>query len=183
MIDTTLVDLRNAIYDRVQDPATYKTQRKTPLPTLSSAQMPALSVFILGGIGSPDGDANAGNVRMINEETIAISAVRGMEDVEALEVEVESELEVMKTKLFTDPTFVQFYQPYFEGIVRTSRRWLFPQNGDQYVIELRYEMTFRRREIFDIVVTDAFEHLKLTTRPAGKDVNTPAITVEVDPAQ
>jgi hypothetical protein len=184
--DKTLIDLRNAIYDRVTAVSgyTYTTTRKTPLPTLSSKLLPALAVFILGGDGQPDGDANVGNIRLINDDTVALSIVRGMDDPATLEGNIEAELQVLKNALFTDPTFVHFNNDFFfEALMRTRRRWLFPQNGDEYYIELRFEMTFRTRETFDPVIADTYQKTILTTRPAGKDIHTPAIVTEIDLAQ
>jgi hypothetical protein len=186
MTPATLIDLRNAIFDRVTvvPGYSYTTKRKTPLPTLADNQLPSISVCILGGEGSPDGDANTGNVRLINNDVIALSIVRGMSDPAILEGNIDAELEVLKTALFTDPTFVRFGDGFFfEALMATRRRWLFPQNGDEYFIELRYEMTFRTRESFEVVIPDAYEKTTLTTRPAGTGANTPAVTVEIDEAQ
>ncbi len=187
MTDTTVVDLRNAIYDRLTAPAlaySYATKRKTPLPTLQSAQLPALSVFVLGGESVPDGDGNTAEIRLINDETIAIAIARGLDDPAVLEGAMDAELEWVKTTLFTDPTFVKFGDGFFfESLVRARRRWFFPKEGDEYRIELQYELTFRKREIFEPVIGDAFEKVTLTTRPLGKDANTPAITTVIEEAQ
>lgn len=183
MTEKTLIDLRDAIFDRIKNPAVYKIQRKTPMPTLQSTQLPALGIFILGGQGQPDGDANVGNIRLINDDTLAISIVRGMEDPVALEGAMDGELEAFKVKLFTDRTFVTFGDGYFfEALLSTRRRWLFPPAGDQYLIELRYEMTFRKREGFDPIIPDDYEKTVLTTRPLGHDDKTPAITTVIDSA-
>jgi hypothetical protein len=187
--DTTVIDLRNAIFDRLTADAfpyasDYVTTRKTPLPSLQSDQLPALSVFILGGDASPDGDGNVANIRLVNDETIAISIARGLDDPAVLEGNIDAELEAIKTTLFTDPTFVRFGDGFlFEALVRTRRRWLFPRDGDEYRIELQYELTFRKREIFEPIIGDAFERATLTTRQAGADPNSPAITTVVLEAQ
>jgi hypothetical protein len=187
MTDTTVIDLRNAIFDRLTAPAfTYKytLSRKTPLPTLQATQLPALSVFILGGDGGPDGDPNAGDIRLINDETIAVSVARGLDDPAVLEGNMDAELEAIKTTLFTDPTFVKFGDGFFfEALIRTRRRWLFPREGDEYRIELQYEMTFRKRERFEVVILDDYLKTTLTTRPAGAGIHAPAITTVIDEAQ
>lgn len=186
MTETTVIDLRNAIFTRLTADAfafKYATARKTPLPTLQAAQLPALSVFILGGDGGPDGDPNVGEIRLINDETIAISVMRGLEDPAVLEGNMDAELESIKNWLFCDPTFVFFGDGFFfESLIRTRRRWRFPQHGDEYRIELQYEMTFRKRERFEPNVTGDYERTTLTTRPLGHDTNTPAITTVIDQA-
>lgn len=183
MTDTTVIDLRNAIYDRIQDPGIYVLQRKTPMPTLQSSQLPALSVFILSGRGSPDGDANTGDIRLINDETIAISIARRLDDPVLAEGRIDVELEEIKNKLFTDPTFVFFGGGFFfEALISTNRRWGFPKEGDGYFIELQFEMTFRRRQRFEPVIPDDYKKTTLTTRPLGKDANTPSITTVIDEA-
>lgn len=187
MTDTTVIDLRNAIFDRltaVSFAYQYSLARKTPMPTLQAEQLPALSVFILGGDGAPDGDPNVGDIRLINDEVIAVSVTRALADPVALEGNMDAELEAIKATLFTDPTFVKFGDGFFfESLLRTRRRWLFPREGDEYRIELQYEMTFRKRERFEPVVNDAYLKTTLTTRPAGKDDKTPAITTVIDLAQ
>lgn len=183
MVGATVVDLRDAIYDRIQDPGVYATQRKTPVPTLQADRLPALSVFILGGSGSPDGDANVGDVRLINDETIAISIARRTDDPVVAEGKIDAELDGIKAKLFTDPTFVHFgNDAFFESLVGTRRRWIFPRDGDSYFIELQFEMTFRKRERFEPVVEDDYKKTTLTTRQLGKSADTPAITTVVDEA-
>ncbi len=187
MAETSILELRNAIYDRLASGVssyTYETTRKTPLPTLQAEQLPALSVYILEGDGRPDGEGNTGVVRLIEEDTIAVSIVRGLADTVALEGNMDAEYEAIRDKLFTDPTFVRFGDGmFFESLERTRRRWLFPQHGDEYRIELQYAMTFRRRSVFEPVIVDDYHKTILTTRPAGKDDKAPAITTVFDQAQ
>jgi hypothetical protein len=179
----TVLDLRNAILERLTAPSfgyVYALARKTPLPTLQADQLPALSVFILDGDSSPDGDGNSGVIRFITDETIAVSVVRALEDPVVLEGNIDVELEAVKSALFTDPSFTRFWGNYlFESITRIRRRWSFPREGDEYRVELRYEMTFRKREQFEPVIADDFAGAVLTVRQAGSDPDAPSLTVKV----
>lgn len=183
----SVIDLRNAIFDRLTAPGgtfAYRLARKTPLPTLPSDALPALSVFILDGDASPDGDGNTGDLRFVVDETIAISVVRALADTNVLEGNIDAELEAMKERLFTDPTFVRHFNEYiFESIPRIRRRWFFPKEGDEYRIELRYELTFRKRERFTPVIVDDFDKATLKVQQAGSDPQAPTLTVVVAESQ
>lgn len=185
--EKTIVDLRDAIFDRLTTPAfpfQYATVRKTPLPTLQADALPSLSVLILDSDSTPDGDPNIGDIRFVVDTTIAISVVRGLADVAVLEGDIDRELETMKATLFEDPSFTSFWNTYlFESIPRVRRRWYFPTNGDEYRIELRYEITFRKRERFQPLIVDDFNTATLTVRQAGSDPNAPGLTVVVAEAQ
>lgn len=105
------VIIRDAILDRLSALGGYTTKRKTPVPQLQPEQLPALSVFVLAGRAAPDGDENAGEVRLIWDETIGISVARGFADTATLEGQIQAEVDAILNALLTDPTFVRFPGP------------------------------------------------------------------------
>ena len=184
----TVVDLRNAIYDRLTAAGfayQYATTRKTPLPTLQAEQLPALGVYVLDGDSSPDGDGNEGDLRFIDDDTIAISVVRGgLALPPDLEIDMAAEYLAIRAALFCDADFTAFGPDMlFESVPRQRRRWLFPAQGDEYRIELRYEITFRRRSRFEPVIMDDFTKADLVVRQAGSDPAAPPLRVTVIEAQ
>lgn len=100
--------LRDAIYDRLAGLPGFATARKQRWPQLQPAQLPALSVFILGGRSTPHGDDNAGELRFDTDQTIAISVARGFDMAGSLEDAIDADLAAIKARLFTDPSFVHF---------------------------------------------------------------------------
>ena len=183
----TVVDLRNAIYDRLTAAVfayQYKTTRKTPLPTLQEEQLPALGVYVLDGDFVLDGDGNEGDLRFIDDDTIAISVVRAGDMPPDLEIDMAAEFLAIRDALFCDAEFTAFGpEMLFESVPRQRRRWLFPSQGDQYWIELRYEITFRRRSRFEPVIMDDFTKAELVVRQAGSDPDAPPLRVTVIEAQ
>jgi hypothetical protein len=186
-VTKTVIDLRNAIFDRLTAVGfsySYATARKAPLPTLQADQLPALGVYVLDGDATPDGDGNVGELRFVDDDTIAISVVRGGAMPAALEVDMAVEYLAIQAALFCDATFTAFGpDALFESIPRQRRRWLFPAQGDEYRIELRYEITFRRRTRFEPVITDDFKEADLIVRQAGSDPDAPALQVKIIEAQ
>lgn len=183
----SVIDLRNGIYDRLSTGVasySYTTTRKTPLPTLAQDALPALSVYVLDGDATPDGDGNTGDIRFVNDDTIAISVVRGGDLPDGLEADMAAEYQAILDRLLCDAEFTAFGpNAYFESIVRIRRRWLFPTHGDEYRIELRIDITFRRRERFEPIITDDFREADLVVRQLGSDPAAPPLKVRIIEAQ
>lgn len=181
---TTATMIRDAIFDRLtSNDYPYNTVRKIPVPQLQSDRLPALTVFVLQGRSAPDGEANVGQPRFVNSDTIAISIARGFEDPVLLEGRVELEIDSILNKILTDPTFINFGpNPLFESVTGITRHWVFPQDGETYFIELRVEITFEYRVEYPPVVEDEFKLLGIrTVFPNGGDPeSTQQIVAEYD---
>lgn len=163
---TAAISLRDAIYAKLATYGEYTTRRKVPVPQLQVEQLPALSIFILTGRDTPDGDGNAGPIALVNEDTIAISVARGFEDPVSLEGALHTELDDIKTRLLTDADFTKMGSgALFEAITAVNRRWVFPQQGEAYFAEMRIEITFVTREVFEPVVDDDLDGITLKGRP------------------
>lgn len=173
-----VIALRDAILARIGGPTSgYKTVRKTLVPQLQPAGLPALTVVVMDGDATPDGDGNAGEPRFVEDDTIGISVARATNDPAVADGEIAAEVEAIKDRLFTDPTFVNFgAAALFESIPRIRRRWLFPTAGEAYFVELRLEITFRGRTSYPPVVPDDYTTLGVTYAPADQvaDAGVPA---------
>lgn len=168
-----VIALRDAIAARLHIPAAgYKTLRKTIVPQLQPDQLPALTVIVADGSATPDGDGNAGEPRFVEDDTIGISVTRAVEDPAVADGEIAAEVERIKDRLFTDPSFVNFGpDSLFESIVSIKRRWLFPPAGETYWVELRLEITFRGRTFYPPAVPDDYRELGVTYAPADQVAN------------
>lgn len=192
-MSTDALRIRDAITDRLKVlpglPA--MTIRNQPIPQLQEDELPGLLVVIMGETLSPDGDANAGPPRFEAEITIGISLVEGYDTPERIDGDIDALITLIETTLLTDPSFVSKQDPskawddperfpLFEAVTRIQRRRLFPQEGEMYLGELRIEMTFAKRVVYDPGVCEDLKHLVFTTRPLGHAPNTPAVTIHVD---
>lgn len=177
-------EIRDAIIARLGDiTGKYKKVRKTPVPPLQPDQVPALLVFVMDCVGSPDGDGNAGPIAFLQSDTIAISVVRGFDDPEVLEGALDAEVDDIKTRLLTDPYFTQAGpSALWESIATINRRWYFPKSGETYFAELRLEITFRSREVFEPAIVDDFHGVSMTARPLANP-NAPLISKHFNPPQ
>lgn len=164
------IAIRDAIIERINtDYSDYKKVLKTPVPQLQPDQLPILSVFVMNGTDTPDGDSNAGEPRFLSDDTIGISVVRGFDDPDVLDGTIADEIEAIKDTLFCDQTFVTFgATALFESIERVARRWSFPQNGETYFVECRLEITFRGRVSYPPRVIDDLEGIDVTYRPTAQ---------------
>lgn len=175
--------IRDAMLRIIGDVGKYKTVRKTPVPQLQPAQLPALSVFVMACNGRPDGDGNAGQIALNNSDAIAVSVCRGFDDVVVLEGGLDQEVDDIKQRLLTDPGFTKLGPDgLWESIAQITRQWFFPKDGEAYFAELRMVITFNWREGLEPVIVDDFKGITLTARPM-LNPDAPLITQHIDPAQ
>ena len=163
--DATLI--REAIISRLSTlPGYVGSIRRQPVPQIQPADLPQLSVVIKSERLSPDGDANAGDLRFIGDITITISDVRGFAKQPELDAAQDDALDAIETTLFNDGTFTKMGpEALFEAVTSISRTRNFPQQGEAYFAELRLEVTFEKRVEFPAIVTDALRHVVVTAPP------------------
>jgi hypothetical protein len=165
------IQIRDAIFERITGlTGVYKTLRKTPMPTLQPADLPACSVFIDREDKTSDGSPNIGAIKYIVEATIIIGVMRGFNDPVFMEGGLDDDFLTIEHLLLTDASFTKRGPGgLFEAIPSTSRRWRYEQTGEAYFAEMRLEMPFRFRQMFVPLVPD-----KLKT--IHKDIQVPAGT-------
>jgi hypothetical protein len=165
---TIATQLRDDIYQRLESLAGYEARRKTPVAQLQPNNLPCLSTFILGEQLQPDGDPNAGELKFVSTVTIGISVVRGFDDPATLSGDIDSDVDRIEDRLFTDPEFISFGpNALFESISSVNRRRLYPQNGETYFAELRLEIAFVTRVAFEPSIPDQFEDVNVTGKVVG----------------
>jgi len=177
---TDATAIRDAIVDRLKTlPGYKKPPRKVPLPQQQPNDLPQLSVFIMGERLTPDGDAGAGEPSFVSEVTIGISDMRGFATPMVLDGQNDAAVDLIETRLLTDPTFVRGADlskaednparwPLFEAVTGITRRRVYPQDGETYFAELRLEMTFRTRVDFPPIVPDELHSIAVTLKPPGE---------------
>ena len=168
---TRVTVIRDAIYSRIVGVSgMFQTVRRTPVPPLNAVDLPACSIFFLTEDQLPDGDANIGMLKYINEATIGISVVRAFDDPVLLEGKLDLDVDFIKHLLFTDASFTNrsHNKGMFEAIPRIRRNWVFSTEGEGTFAELRLELTFRFREQFEPFIPDRFRELAVQTKePRG----------------
>jgi hypothetical protein len=165
MSSTQAVVIRDAIVDRINAGlrGVFKTVRKTPLPTLQPTDLPACSVFVLGEDEPSDGAPNLGHLKYLDDCTIGISVARAFDDPKLLEGALDDDVGTIKALLLTDASFTKrSADGYFESVPRIRRNWVFSNQAEGYLAELRLEMTFRFRETFLPVIPDALKEIDVT---------------------
>jgi hypothetical protein len=173
-------ELREAIFSRVSLLRGFAKYRKTSTPQLQPTDLPCVTVAIVSEADSPDGDGNVGAIAFICDATIGVSVVRGFKDPDELECRVDRDIGLIRTKLFTDPTFVHFEpDTIFEEITQVTTRRVRSQDGETYFCEGRMEITFRRREVFEPVIPDDYEGMTVRVRPL-QNPDAPIITAHWD---
>jgi hypothetical protein len=147
--------IRDAAFTRAITAGAYTTTRKTDVPTLNGADLPALSVFMMRESMKPDGDANVAVPRFIATCTIGISVIRGFDDPVVTDGEIDADVDAILDALLRDLTFVGVPPAglgLFEGVTRVDRRRLFAQQGETYFVETRLELDFEYRAYFDPII-------------------------------
>lgn len=169
MSGTPATYIRDQVYTRIEKLFAWKSKVKVPTVTTQGDQFPRLGVYLVRETENPDGDANVGPPRYIDEVVIAISVMDAMYKPEVLEGSVDAMIDAIKNKLLQDITFVSLKneqgQFMLDSIPNISRTYQFPNNGETYYIECRLQMTFRFNVQYEPITPNAFKTLAVDARP------------------
>lgn len=170
---THATTIRNAVFDLAKTVQGFKTLRKTPMPTYSTADLPSLSVFLLSETGAPDGDENAGEPRFIHDARIGLSVVIQNDDTEAAEIDIDGLLDQIENQVYAK----LHDSVIFDGFTGFQRTYSFPRDGETYFLEARLQITIRFRTSWPPTITDAFEDMVVTT---DIKADAPTVTTHID---
>lgn len=177
-MSTVATYIRDQVVTRIGPLYAWKTVRKVPTVTTQNDQFPRLGVYLVRENESPEGDANAGVPRYIDETVIAISVMDNLSKPEVLEGSVDAMIDTIKNTLLQDYTFVSLKDAngniFLDSIPNISRSYSFPNNGESYYIECRLQMTFRFNVKYDPLFPNAFLEMDVTIEPNGDAAALPA---------
>lgn len=142
--------------------------RSVPVAMLQPDDLPAISISLLNERLTPNGDDNTGPLTFDSEVTIGISVVRGFAAPNVLDTQADADVDLIEQILLCDPDFTKFADPLFEAVTGITRRRLYPQAGESYLVEVRIEMSFRTSVDFETrLPSSIFASLGVTVQPAG----------------
>ena len=174
MTDATAI--RDAIFVLLQTLPGYTKVRKTPVRQLSAADCPALTVILGDEIAQADEDATAGPPHFVHETTYHVSVLRGLTDPVTLDGQIDADLDTIQTLLLCNIGLNQM----IEGITGMRRARAYPQIGETYFVEMRFEITVQYRSIWNPVIPDNFTGMDVQSMPEG--VGGPDIQTVIDQA-
>lgn len=191
---TPATRIRNKIYNILQPlegPAGVKTIRCVPVGMLQPDDLPAISISLLGERMTPIGDDNESGLSFDSEVTIGVSVVRGFAKAIELDLKVDDDADLIQQLLMGNADFTRFgvnkslpegdpdRDPYFEAVTGITRRRMYPQSGETFLVEVRLEFSFRTSVDFEVCIPDALKTVSVRARPAGSNEETPQAGAEI----
>jgi hypothetical protein len=128
-MSTTATYIRDQIVKRISPLYPWKSVRKVPTVTTQNDQFPRLGVYLVRENENPDGDANVGVPRYLDDTVIAISVMDNLSKPEVLEGAVDAMIDNIKNTLLQDYTFVSLADAngtiFLDSIPNMSRSYSF----------------------------------------------------------
>ena len=166
------------------------TIRRTDYKPILPAQLPVLAAYIVNERMTPDGDANAGDIRFIHYFQIGFSIIIANNDPDLAEQKLDAAWWIMMNALWRNDALTRMFgtgnpdSTAFEGVVVGERRMVYGNVGktnETPVAELQYEINVTYRTPWDPVITDWLQKLVVTFVLDGLDPTvTEPVVVEYD---
>jgi hypothetical protein len=141
--------------------------------------LPYLGVYIIEEVLSPDGDANAGNVRFLHNLRIGFTAMVANNDQVEAEKAIDAAYWRIMNVLWTDPYLLNVIDTYnhdlqmenpdntrIEGVTRATRRHVFgtpQQNNETPVAEVQFDVNIAYRTTWIPVIKDDLLEINVRT--------------------
>lgn len=128
--------------------------------------LPLCGVYFLQESGTPEGDANAGEIRFDTSVRLGFTVIIVNNDMEAAEYTLDLAFEAIRNGLFTDPTFYNNDDFKIEGVTFSMRKHNFGSQleNETPLAELQWELVLNIGVLdYPPVVLDNFETLRITT--------------------
>jgi len=153
--------------------------RKTRMVSIQPEQLPFLGVYLVDENMTPDGDANAGEVRFVHNARIGFSVMIANNDQDAAEQQIDAAYWRIMNRLWTDQYIMNLLDTTnptdgsqnpdntrIESIQRGVRRHVFgntAQSNQTPIAEMQYEVTVLYRTYWPPNVTDDLNEIVVTT--------------------
>jgi len=165
--------IRNAFLDALSSDAFFAgyTARPNKMLVVKPEDLPYLGVYIVDEVMTPDGDANAGDIRFSHVLRIGFSVIVANNDQALAEQKIDAAFWRISNRLFCDPDLMNVIESNMsdnlriEGIVRGTRRHVFGSptfSNETPIAELQYEISCMFRTMWDPVITDELQEIDIT---------------------
>jgi hypothetical protein len=175
---TEVTAIRDAIFALLQTLPGYTKVRKTPVRQLGLADCPALTVVMGEDDAVADEDATAGPPHFVHSATYHVSVLRGLDDPDTLDGKIDADLDTIQNLLLRNVALNQM----IEGVTAMRRSRAFPQDGETYFVELRFDLTVQIRSTWNPVIPDDLTGMDITSLPVGARTDPPTepLHLEID---
>lgn len=150
--------IRDATHLRLEDITGIRNVLKTRTLPTEDDQLPIICVAHGGENGRPDGDANAGAPKFINELHLLITVVDLATSDLALDAGITRKVEEIKQTLFTDSTWLAL----FEAIESFSVSYHFPREAAIVLCEARIDLAVSYRSNWPPFAINALTEIDTT---------------------
>ncbi len=173
---TEATAIRDRMFALAQTLPGYTKFRKVPVRQISVADCPCVSVITAEEDATADGDVTAGPPHFVHEASYHLSVLRTLTDPLTLDGQIDADLDALQNLILRDVTL----NGMIEGVASMRRSRAYPQDGEAYFVELRFEITVQFRSLWNPVIPDAFTGLDVDSRPPGATDWSPYIPLTID---
>ncbi len=161
--------------------AGYKARRAKMLKVMPE-YLPYLGVYIIDEVMTPDGDANAGDIRFIHMLRLGFSVIIENNDPVAAELKLDQAFWSIMNGIWRNDGITNFLHSTMpdntriEGVQRGVRKHVWGNTGlnnETSIGELQYEATITYRSEFAPPITDDLLRVHVETVPLGSDGTIP----------
>lgn len=171
MTQTPAFIVRDALFDRVAAMPFFQgfTFAKNKMLRVQTQDLPYCGVYLINELLTPEGDSNAGDIRLRNSGRYGFSVIIIDNDNEDGEAKLDQAMSEITNGLFTDTTLTGFNNKLLQGITRGERMHVYGSmalDNETPILELQFDMTADLgTAIFKPVITDDFITLHVDARP------------------
>jgi hypothetical protein len=171
MTQTPALIVRDALYDRVTAMTFFEgfTFAKNKMLRVQTQDLPYCGVYLINELLVPEGDSNAGDIRLRDSARFGFSVIIIDNDNEDGEAKLDQAMSEITNGLLTDTTLTGFNHQLMQGITRGERMHVYGSmalDNETPILELQFDMTVDLgTAIFKPTITDDFITLHVDARP------------------
>lgn len=173
MTQTPALIVRDAIYDRVKAMPFFATFSfsKNKMMRVQTQDLPYCGVYLINELLLPEGDPNAGDIRLRDSARYGFSVIVVDNENEEGETTLDQAFAEITNGLLCDTTFTGFNNRLLQGITRGERMHVYGStalDNETPVLELQFDMTADLgTAIFKPTIVDDFNTLHVDSYPLG----------------
>jgi hypothetical protein len=171
MTQTPALIVRDAIYDRVVAMPFFAgfTFAKNKMLRVQAQDLPYCGVYLVNELLVPEGDSNAGDIRLRDSARYGFSVIIQDNENEQGEETLDQAFAEITNGLLCDTTLTGFNRKLLQGITRGERMHVYGSvalDNETPILELQFDMTADLgTAIFKPTITDDFLTLHVDARP------------------
>jgi hypothetical protein len=171
MTQTPALIVRDAIYDRVKAMPFFAgfTFAKNKMFRVQTPDLPYCGVYLINELLVPEGDSNAGDIRLRDSARYGFSVIVLDNENEGGEETLDQAFAEITNGLLCDTTLTGFNNKLMQGITRGERTHLYGSvalDNETPILELQFDMTADLgTAIFKPTITDDLITLHIDARP------------------